>query len=166
MGSWVLGLEEPRTSVRGGLGGVEAWGLGGIRSPARQCGERRLRLAACALRLARVLPQRGLGGVEAWGLAAVLPHRSRNKRRFLQPASRRLESAEQRRAGSVSSRRRIEKAAHDCRALRGLTPSARGCKNRRQRQYNRVLTHAARRKSIDSFLLWKRSILCLLMLAR
>ena len=91
------------------------------------------------------------------------------------------------RAGSVSSRRRQgrshwelplqckktdhsepgasapgddKKAAHDCRALRGLTPTARGCKNQRQRQYNRVLTHAARRTSIDSLLLWKHSVLC------
>ncbi|GEM_PF-6231959 len=45
-------------------------------------------------------------------------------------------------------------------ALRRLKSAARGCKNQRQRQYNRVLTHAARRTSIDSFLLWKRFVLC------
>ncbi|GEM_PF-5238284 len=41
--------------------------------------------------------------------------------------------------------------AHDCRALRGLTPTARGYKNQRQWQHNRVLTHAAGRRSIARF---------------
>ncbi len=79
------------------------WGLGEIQSPARECGETagpqplgasapgENRLAACGLR--RSFRSGGLG---SWvlGLAAVLPHQCKKKRLFLQPASRRLQSAE------------------------------------------------------------------------